>query len=179
MIQQLATPAGDFLHLPNCLGDIGQTRTSRFNIATKAQSSCRPRYGIKCNQCSSREEPRVVNAQVDKACLFFCERNLLFSIVELINSILAPCLILHPRHHLHPPNPWVSRNFQEMRPILEYTDGWPHRLLHVETMTSHVKEGECTYSGVVAPTYNIMSYTWGFYQDRTGQQPWLNIHGVD
>lgn len=78
-----------------------------------------------------------------------------------------------------PPNPWATRSFQETPPIMEYTSGWPHRLLHVETMTSHVKRGECTYNGVEAPTYNIMSYTWGFYQDRTGQQPSLTIHGVD
>lgn len=78
-----------------------------------------------------------------------------------------------------PPNPWETRKFQEGQPIREHTGGWPHRLLHVKTMTSHVKQGECTYNGLEAPAYNVISYTWGYYQDRTAKQPSLTIHGIN
>ncbi|KAL8387983.1 hypothetical protein RB595_009530 [Gaeumannomyces hyphopodioides] len=47
-------------------------------------------------------------------------------------------------------------------------------------MTSYVRTGADTYNGVVAPRYNILSYTWGRYQDRSKTPgPALPVRGVD
>lgn len=56
---------------------------------------------------------------------------------------------------------------------------WPHRLLHVETMTSYARSGSNTYNGVSAPLYNIMSYTWGFYEDPKRNHPSLPVRGIN
>lgn len=56
---------------------------------------------------------------------------------------------------------------------------WPHRLLHVETMTSHARVGISTYNGVQAPRYNIMSYTWGQYEDPNRNCSSLPVRGVN
>lgn len=45
-------------------------------------------------------------------------------------------------------------------------------------MTSHTKTGFDTYNGVQAPRYNVMSYTWGHYEDPSKGHPSLPIHGV-
>lgn len=63
-------------------------------------------------------------------------------------------------------------------PLIPDLGGWPHRLLHVNTMTSHVRSGFNTYNGVQAPRYNIMSYTWGHYEDRNRSNPSLLIRGI-
>jgi hypothetical protein len=76
-----------------------------------------------------------------------------------------------------PLNPWAERPFHKGKPIMDDSNRWPYRLLNVESMTSHIKQGECTYNGVEAPVYNVISYTWGFYQDATAQS--LPIYGVD
>ena len=44
-------------------------------------------------------------------------------------------------------------------------------------MTSYVREGLDRYNGIVAPQYNVLSYTWGYFQDKS--VPPLVIHGVD
>lgn len=43
---------------------------------------------------------------------------------------------------------------------------WPRRLLYVDddTLTSLEKTGECTYGTFHAPSYNILSYTWGRWE---------------
>lgn len=48
---------------------------------------------------------------------------------------------------------------------------WPRRLLHVPTMTSHQRYREDTYNGEKAPSYNVLSYTWGRFQ-----QPGPGLH---
>ncbi|TVY37924.1 hypothetical protein LSUB1_G006093 [Lachnellula subtilissima] len=58
---------------------------------------------------------------------------------------------------------------------------WPKRLLHVRTMTSYPRSGYATYNGVTEPKYNIMSYTWGRYEDRShrtrNRAPGITIKG--
>ncbi|KAF2727381.1 hypothetical protein EJ04DRAFT_451432, partial [Polyplosphaeria fusca] len=56
---------------------------------------------------------------------------------------------------------------------------WPHRLLHVASMTSYAREGEDVYNGCRAPAFNILSYTWGYFQDASKTAPPLLVHGVD
>ncbi|KAL8364194.1 hypothetical protein RB601_009773 [Gaeumannomyces tritici] len=47
-------------------------------------------------------------------------------------------------------------------------------------MTSHVRTGADTYNDVVTPRYNVLSYTWGYYQDRSKTPgPALDVRGVD
>lgn len=46
-------------------------------------------------------------------------------------------------------------------------------------MTSYVREGRNSYNGVEAPQYNILSYTWGYYQDKRRNAPCLDIKGTD
>lgn len=46
---------------------------------------------------------------------------------------------------------------------LEYC--WPQRLLHIESLTSYAKGDDNTYGGVKEPAYNVLSYTWGRFQD--------------
>ncbi|KAF8850334.1 hypothetical protein BDZ45DRAFT_751841 [Acephala macrosclerotiorum] len=45
---------------------------------------------------------------------------------------------------------------------------WPNRLLDVRTMTSYPRTGRAVYNGITEPTYNIVSYSWGRYEDRQG-----------
>lgn len=45
-------------------------------------------------------------------------------------------------------------------------DYWPRRLLHIPTMTSHVRDGKATYNHCERPKYSILSYTWGRWQVR-------------
>lgn len=44
-------------------------------------------------------------------------------------------------------------------------------------MTSYAREGQDNYNGVRAPSYNVLSYTWGYYKDAA-ETP-LVVHGVD
>lgn len=55
---------------------------------------------------------------------------------------------------------------------------WPRRLLHVDndTLTSLEKSGECTYGNFHAPSYNILSYTWGRWEVPHG--PALPIQNI-
>jgi Heterokaryon incompatibility protein (HET) len=46
-------------------------------------------------------------------------------------------------------------------------------------MTSYIRTGCNIYNSVEAPVYNVLSYTWGYYQDNTKQQLPLLVHGVD
>lgn len=43
---------------------------------------------------------------------------------------------------------------------------WPRRLLHIPTMTSVERKAGDIYEGVKRPKYNILSYTWGRWEDR-------------
>ncbi|KAI0548661.1 hypothetical protein F4679DRAFT_549669 [Xylaria curta] len=78
-----------------------------------------------------------------------------------------------------PPNPWHGRVHPGNNPVYVSSEDWPHRLLHVPTMTSHVRQGQDVYNGVSKPRYNILSYTWGFYIDRSALETPLLIKGVD
>lgn len=51
---------------------------------------------------------------------------------------------------------------------------WPNRLLDVRTMTSYPRTGKAVYNGITEPAYNIISYTWGRYEDHdetSGAEP--------
>ncbi|KAI1741438.1 hypothetical protein F4680DRAFT_415413 [Xylaria scruposa] len=78
-----------------------------------------------------------------------------------------------------PPNPWHGRVHPGNNPVYVSSEDWPHRLLHVPTMTSHVRQGQDVYNGVSKPRYNILSYTWGFYIDRSALATPLLVRGVD
>ncbi|KAJ4419217.1 hypothetical protein N0V82_005124 [Gnomoniopsis sp. IMI 355080] len=69
----------------------------------------------------------------------------------------------------------VGNNSESLIP----NTNWPHRLLHVESMTSHVRTGLDTYNGVSGPRYNIISYTWGRYEDHERTTPPLGVCGID
>lgn len=43
---------------------------------------------------------------------------------------------------------------------------WPDRLLDIRTMTSYPRKGKAVYNGITEPSYNIISYCWGRYEDR-------------
>ena len=67
-------------------------------------------------------------------------------------------------------------------------DYWPHRLLHIPSMTSIVKRGDDSYPlspGSAKlfrrPKYAVLSYTWGRFEKRssTESDPRLKIHGLD
>ncbi|RDW73469.1 hypothetical protein BP6252_07376 [Coleophoma cylindrospora] len=74
-----------------------------------------------------------------------------------------------------PPNPWAERIPKTGQPLIA-SSTWPHRLLHVKSMTSYVKENHNIYNKEKEPVYNVLSYTWGRYQDET-ETPLL-IHGI-
>lgn len=76
-----------------------------------------------------------------------------------------------------PPNPWSGRTRIPSKPLINWSV-WPHRLLHVKTMTSYARQGQSTYNGVNAPLYNVLSYTWGRFMDRTMQETPLLVHGI-
>lgn len=49
---------------------------------------------------------------------------------------------------------------------------WPLRLLHVKTMTSiprHIRSHNISYGDTHQPKYNILSYTWGRFQENNGE----------
>lgn len=46
-------------------------------------------------------------------------------------------------------------------------------------MTSHIRQGHSIYNSIEVPDYNVLSYTWGFYQNRTDSESPILIHGVD
>lgn len=49
-------------------------------------------------------------------------------------------------------------------------NGWPRRLLHVPTLTSHEWTPGNVYGGVVEPVYNAITYTWGRWKlDQTDE----------
>ncbi|RYP42753.1 hypothetical protein DL768_010256 [Monosporascus sp. mg162] len=81
---------------------------------------------------------------------------------------------------------WIQeqrRRMTNMSPIEPMHDDsgvevWPYRLLHVDSMTSHIRTAGA-YNGYRNPPYNILSYTWGFYQDDTGLEAPLQVYGVD
>ncbi|KAF2727760.1 hypothetical protein EJ04DRAFT_417463, partial [Polyplosphaeria fusca] len=56
---------------------------------------------------------------------------------------------------------------------------WPHRLLHAASMTSYIRDGMNTYNGIQGPAYNILSYTWGYFQDPSKKAPPLLTRGVE
>ena len=71
-----------------------------------------------------------------------------------------------------PPRP-KSREAQ----LLISSSNWPHRLLHLPSMTSHTREGLDIYNGVKAPQYNIISCTWGNFIDSTATA--ISVAGID
>ena len=77
-----------------------------------------------------------------------------------------------------PPDPRKNRTFVQGQTLIDDSI-WPYRLLHVPSMTSHIRQGLNIYNGMEAPDYNVISYTWGFYQDRTNTISPILIHGVD
>ncbi|KAH6986933.1 hypothetical protein EDB80DRAFT_731164 [Ilyonectria destructans] len=74
---------------------------------------------------------------------------------------------------------WLSNQSPPPTAPLISSSTWPHRLLHVKSMTSYVRQGIDVYNVVKAPKYNVLSYTWGYYEDKTRQTPALKVHGVD
>ena len=60
---------------------------------------------------------------------------------------------------------------------------WPHRLLHVPSMTSMEWQPGNVYGTYIAPKYSAVSYTWGRYDlDRPGvkcKRKYRNIRGID
>jgi len=59
-------------------------------------------------------------------------------------------------------------------------DSWPQRLLHIPTMTSQPWQPGNTYGETKTPKYNVLSYTWGRWEDKTGlsgAEP-LKIEGI-
>ncbi|KAI1090519.1 hypothetical protein F5B19DRAFT_503970 [Rostrohypoxylon terebratum] len=80
-------------------------------------------------------------------------------------------------------NPWSG-----VEPVREVREAhvsvssiWPDRLLHVPTMRSHRNNGQNVYGNVLEPRYNILSYTWGYYQDKSENpnKQHVVIHGID
>jgi hypothetical protein len=58
---------------------------------------------------------------------------------------------------------------------------WPYRLLHAGTLTSYEWQPGNTYGGVVEPRYNAISYTWGRFTLKDGEEPNINampIQGI-
>ena len=54
---------------------------------------------------------------------------------------------------------------------------WPHRLLHIPSMTSREWKPGNIYGPDTEPDYSILSYTWGRFQIPNG--PRLSIKGID
>ena len=82
--------------------------------------------------------------------------------------------------HLVPPAPPIglvawSEEINLKPPLLNMV--WPHRLLHVPSMTSFIRHGFDTYNNVTAPSYNIISYTWGNFVDPSGTP--ILVEGID
>lgn len=77
-------------------------------------------------------------------------------------------------------NPWSDREPVPKAHVALNTI-WPDRLLHVLTMKSYRNNGQNVYGNVPEPRYNILSYTWGHYQDKSGNpnKQHVIIHGVD
>lgn len=55
--------------------------------------------------------------------------------------------------------------------------GWPHRLLHIPSMTSREWKPGNMYGQDTEPNYSILSYTWGRYEVPHG--PRLDVKGID
>lgn len=60
----------------------------------------------------------------------------------------------------------------------ERAEMWPNRLLYVPEMRSYERQEGNRYKYVTQPCYNILSYTWGRWQDRTGQAEALTVRGI-
>ncbi|KAA8623653.1 HET domain containing protein [Pyrenophora tritici-repentis] len=44
-------------------------------------------------------------------------------------------------------------------------------------MRSHIRQDRNSYSGIEAPRYNVLSYTWGYYKDEN-ETP-IPVYGID
>ncbi|RPA78937.1 hypothetical protein BJ508DRAFT_151121 [Ascobolus immersus RN42] len=57
---------------------------------------------------------------------------------------------------------------------------WPHRLIHIPTLTSTPRTGTSTYGTTTCPSYGILTYTWGRWKDRSPHPtPAVPISGTD
>lgn len=87
-----------------------------------------------------------------------------------------------PQHPPPPPppppplNPWQNRAL-DPQPSLLPESIWPYRLLHVDSMTSYVRQEGNIYHNVVEPAYNVLSYTWGYYEDKS--EAAILVHGIN
>lgn len=54
---------------------------------------------------------------------------------------------------------------------------WPHRLLHIPSMTSRQWKPGNVYGQDTEPSYSILSYTWGRFEVPEG--PRLHVNGID
>lgn len=61
----------------------------------------------------------------------------------------------------------------------EWSEMWPQRLLFVPEMKSYERGDGNRYGTVCEPRYNILSYTWGRWQDATGQVQSLEVEGIE
>lgn len=60
---------------------------------------------------------------------------------------------------------------------LNVSPAWPHRLLHVPSMTSREWRPGNIYGEDTEPNYSILSYTWGRFEVPEG--PRLSVKGID
>ena len=77
------------------------------------------------------------------------------------------------------PKEWPGRTLLQPRKSIPTISSeiWPQRLLHVPSMTSHIREDLNKYNGVQAPDYNVLSYTWGRFSDSA--EIAISVAGVD
>lgn len=78
--------------------------------------------------------------------------------------------------HGKPDDPLLSVTYAEED---ERKDMWPQRLLFVPEMRSYARKDGNRYGSASEPRYNILSYTWGRWQDATRQSQGLGIEGIE
>ncbi|KAJ4414715.1 hypothetical protein N0V82_007767 [Gnomoniopsis sp. IMI 355080] len=75
-----------------------------------------------------------------------------------------------------PDEPLLSVTYAERD---TWSEMWPQRLLFVPEMRSYERKDRNRYGSVIEPSYNILSYTWGRWQDATGQVQSLGVEGIE
>lgn len=75
-----------------------------------------------------------------------------------------------------PDDPLLSVTYAQQD---EWNTMWPQRLLFVPEMRSYERKHGNRYGATSEPRYNILSYTWGRWQDATGQSQGLRIEGIE
>jgi hypothetical protein len=65
----------------------------------------------------------------------------------------------------------IPEEFPFSHTHIEELEGWPQRLLHVPTLTSHQWQPGNIYNGHANPSYRAISYTWGRWRLKDDEQP--------